>query len=178
MYFVGFIFFMVVFSRNPTRAYSEYNGSLVPIISDPGMAQKQNDPNYQAYLAAQSQGQQQYPQANYGQGHPYANNIQAPIGGQQIPAQVYGRPTYPPQGIQGTQGDPYVNQPPQINVGYSNQGYQTQGGYGSGNSYPQSSYGQQQHGSNKQPGTGAGYGSNAQTFNYPAPSSETKWMIF
>jgi hypothetical protein len=64
LYFVGFVLFIMIFSRNPARQYSEYDGTLVPIYINGRAMEKFNDPNYQAYLADQKQAQ--YPQSSYG----------------------------------------------------------------------------------------------------------------
>lgn len=71
MYFGGFILFWIFFSRTPHKAYTEYNGTLIPI--EPTAAYQYPDP-YAGQAQVYNPYQQQQQSAPYGQPvNPYAN---------------------------------------------------------------------------------------------------------
>lgn len=99
MIFGGFVLFWIFFSRTPHKAYTEFNGTLIPI--EPTGAFQYPDP-YMAQQQAQVYNPYQQQAGHYGQpNNPYANQPY-----QQHPAQGYGTSTQ--YGSQYPQGQ-YLN---------------------------------------------------------------------
>ena len=103
--------FWIVFSRTPHKAYTEYNGTLIPI--EPQAAYNYPDPYLQQPNPYnQMGGQQQHP---YGQrnnsyaNQPYGNPVIIGGPGVGAPQQGYVAPPTPSYGSQYPQGQ-YLNQ--------------------------------------------------------------------
>ena len=137
--FGGLFLFWLFFARTPHKAYTESNGTLIPIIPQGQFQYPQQNMNYQQPYPGGGMQTYQPPgmQQSYSQAHqPY---------GQSQPFSPYASPNYYPENPPVSQGNKYGSQYPQSQYLQSNNDYSTN--FSSQSSQPYQKYQTQPEGS-------------------------------